>query len=104
MQIDSRHSDRYLLCREDGTIGRGWAQGIELTQRDGSPPGHLDHDFGRLTPQLNAAEPFDLSGHWPDTEHYDQNSPGILDQARDRDQRAYRGNLQKAFWLNVLRV
>lgn len=104
MNIDHRHSDRYLLCYDDGRIGRGWAQGIDWTQREGSPPVHLDHDVGTWTPQPNGAEPYDLPGLWPDTEHYEQNSPGIMARAADLDRRAYRSTLEKAFWLNTLRV
>lgn len=104
MQIDHRYADRYLIVYDDGRIGRGWPQGIDWTQREGSPPVHLDHDLGESTPQRNRSMPFDLDGEWPDTGHYDQNSPGILDRAADLDGRAYASNIEKAFWLNTLRV
>lgn len=104
MKIDHQYSDRYLIVYDDGRIGRGWAQGIDWTQHDGSPRVHLDHDSGVPMAQRNRAEPYDLSGQWPDTADYDQNSPGILAQAADLDRRAYASDIEKAFWLNTLRV
>ena len=104
MQIDRTHSDRYLIVYDDGRIGRGWPAGIELTKTSGSPEVRLDHDIGEPMPQSNGAEPLDLSGRWPDTEHYDQNSPGILQRVADLDRRCYASNIEKAFWVNTVRV
>lgn len=103
MKIDHQYSDRYLIVYDDGRIGRGWPQGIEWTQREASPPVHLDHDVGESRLQRNGAEPFDLAGRWPDTEGY-KNIPDVMARAQDLDTRCYTDDLQKAFWLNVARV
>ena len=89
MNLDTKYSDRYLIIYDDGRIGRGWQNGAVWTQDAGSPPVHLDHDVGEPVPQKNRSMPFDLDGQWPDTSHYDQNSPGILRRTADLDHRAY---------------
>lgn len=106
MQIaDEPFKERYLTVANDGQIHHGWQQGWTVFHAVGSPTVHLDtvkvDSEARDTRDVG---PLHLDEIWPDTEHYDQNSPGIMAKARDIDGRLYADWLDKAFWLNVTRV
>lgn len=106
MNIDGQHTDRYLICYPDGRIGRGWAQGIAWTQGEGSPPvvREADKIAPPRTPRIRQAPPLDLEGLWPDTVHYDQNTPGILAKSADYNRRYFADWFDHEVWQNLLRV
>lgn len=104
--IDDIGADHYLTLTNDGGIIQGWRQGwdyfnanktpqltLDVIPVPGKPIGNL-YDFG----------PAELEKLWPDTKDYDQNTPGIVEAAKDIDRRMYRQGLEKAFWLNLRRV
>lgn len=98
-------SDRYFTVANDKSIHNGWKTGWDIFRAVGSPVGHLDKlPVEQPHSELRNVGPLDLDTLWPDTEHYDQNSPGIMDRARDLDGRKYASWMEKAFFLNVLRV
>lgn len=106
MEIDDQHSERYFTVDEEGGVIRGWKDGWDHFRKVGSPSVHLEvKDRPKLdTNVLQDVGKLELGELWPDTNDYDQNSPGILAKAKDRDERLYRSWIEKAFWLNVLRV
>lgn len=106
MQIaDDPFKERYLTVANDGQIHQGWQQGWNVFHAVGSPAVNLDAVKVDSQPHgLRDVGPLHLAEIWPDTEHYDQNSPGIMEKAKDVDQRFYKSRLEKSFWLNVLRV
>jgi len=101
--IDDHNSERYHIVNKEYSVCNGWSIGWEVFDREGSPKVSLDVQEIPLKEQYNIAGRLNLN-LWPDTKDYDQNSPGIIERAIDLDSRAYKSNLEKAFWLNVLRV
>lgn len=106
MQIaDDPFKERYLTVANDGRIHQGWQQGWNVFNEVGSPTVHLE--VAKVDSEVRATRdvgPLHLAEIWPDTEHYDQNNPGIMAKAKDIDGRLYDDWLDKAFWLNVTRV
>ncbi len=105
MQIDDIAADRYLTLTDDGEVLAGWGRGWEHFNRVGSPKVRLEVPYHTPPVQFWGIVPtLDLAGLWPDTEHYDQNSPGIMARATDLQDRFYPNQIDQTFWLNVLRV
>ena len=103
---DEIFSDRYLAIDNERKLHQGWPAGWALHESQGSPAINKN-----VPPEVNlhpsdfpVTRPIDLDGKWPDTEHYHNNTADIMDKARDLDSRQFKSWLEKAFWLNVLRV
>lgn len=102
MILDNNYHNRYYVVSEEG-IQNGWLNGWDTFNRNGSPNISMDVREAGVYPRSNLARLLDV-GLWPDTEDYDQNSPGILNRVLDLDKRVYHSDIEKAFWVNVLRV
>lgn len=103
MIIDDQFSERYHVVQDDGPIGHGWPWGWKIFDMKGTPPVSLDVQELKMKPKENYSKPLDWD-LWPDSKDYDQNSPGIIERIKALDKRAYHSDLEKAFWVNVLRV
>lgn len=105
MRIDDLHRNKYLIVNDDGSIGRGWSNGIRLTEQKGSPVIDLvpTETIDKID-RINTSTKLQLDGLWPDTTDYEQNSPNIIERARDLDDRWFASDIEKALYLNVLRV
>ena len=103
MNIDNLYAERYHIIYPD-IHAYGWQTGWQLFEKLGTPFVDLNPSTFPVAMQKNNATPYDLSGIWPDTIDYEQNSPDILNRLNDLDRRCYKSDMEKAFWLNVLRV
>lgn len=103
--VDEPYADRYFTVQDDRRVINGWKKGWDRFNANGTPTPNLDLMAAPSQPSpLRDFGPLNLEGLWSDTEHYDQNNPGIVAKAKDIDGRLYKSWLEKAFWLNVTRV
>lgn len=99
------YPDRYFTVANDKTVHKGFKTGWDIFRAVGSPTIHHGKvEVPQQTTTLTDVGPLKLQDLWPDTEHYDQNSPGIMDRARDIDGRRFKSWQEKSWWLNALRV
>mgnify|MGYP001614528524 CR=1 FL=1 len=103
MNIDDKFYERYYVVQDEGQISNGWPWGWDLFNTEGSPSISMNVQECSIESKSNYSNPLDIN-LWPDTEDYDQNSPGIIAKINDLDKRAYRSDIEKAFWVNVTRV
>ena len=106
MTFDDLYDEKYYIVHDDGSIENGWMKGIRLTQEKGSPQVDMVPEgplFIKLN-YINSSMPLRMNELWPDTIDYDQNSPGIINRAKDLDDRWFASDIEKALYLNVLRV
>lgn len=101
--MDNFYADRYHVIYPDFHV-YSWLMGWQIFDKRGTPPVDMISETKILSNQINYSDPLKLSDLWPDTKDYDQNNPGIMERAQDLDRRAYKSDIEKAFWLNVLRV
>lgn len=106
MEPDHQFAERYFTVDNAGEVHNGWVKGWDVFRQSGSPELHLETKANHNHSTLSLMEVGDLrlDDLWPDTKDYEQNTPGILEVARDRNGRHYRSWIEKAFWLNVARV
>ena len=103
MMIDNIYSRKYHIIYPD-IHAYGWPTGWQIFDKRSTPPIDLEPEKIGNFQQVNKSAPLNLNEVWPDTKDYDQNSPGIIEKAHDLDKRCFHSDIDKAFWLNVLRV